>query len=213
MMWFNHPIYPITNRELSGLSHTEQVRSLVGSGVTLIQLREKTADSADFFKDAANALLIARSAGIKLIINDRVDIALALGADGVHLGQDDLPAEAARRLLGSEAIIGFSTHTLEQASAASHLPVDYIAIGPVFSTSTKIDPEEITGVETIAKIQRLRLGYPLVAIGGIDQDNISEVAENGADAAAIVSAIWASSVTPERKIVQMKDIWLINNVV
>ena len=101
-------------------------------GADLIQLREKHLAPREFYREAEDALSIARALGVLLIINDRVDIALALKADGVHLGQDDLPPDAARALLGEQAIIGFSTHTVEQARAAARMPVDYIAIGPVF---------------------------------------------------------------------------------
>src|ERR1043166_485859 len=119
-------IYPVTDRRLSGLSHREQVVRLADGGATLIQLREKEDEPRNFFNDATEALRVARSAKARLIINDRVDIALAINADGVHLGQTDIPVEAARRLLGANAIIGFSTHNLEQVKAALDLPIDYL---------------------------------------------------------------------------------------
>src|SRR5213076_1396055 len=133
-------IYPITDTNISGLSHHDQVKQLIEGGATLIQLREKRASPREFFQDAREVLRIERSAGLKLIINDRVDIALAIGADGVHLGQTDLPVEAARRLLGDRAIIGFSTHNLNQAEEAVRLPIDYLAFGPIFMTATKRIP-------------------------------------------------------------------------
>src|SRR5215210_4723475 len=123
-------LYPITDVRLSGLSHAEQVARLGVGGATLVQLREKHLSPREFYDEAEESLGVARKLGMRLIINDRADIALALRADGVHLGQDDLQPEAARRLLGEEAIIGFSTHSLEQAREAARLPVDYIAIGP-----------------------------------------------------------------------------------
>src|SRR5437762_3670766 len=107
-------VYPITDRSISSLTHAEQVARLIEGGATFIQLREKTETPREFFADAAPALRVARDAGVTLLINDRVDIALALGADGVHLGQTDLPVIAARKLLGPKAIIGYSTHNLEQ---------------------------------------------------------------------------------------------------
>src|SRR3954463_6526823 len=103
-------VYPITDRSIASLTHSEQVRRLIAAGATVVQLREKTDASGTFYQDACAALQIARQAGTTLIVNDRVDIALAIGADGVHLGQADLPVIAARRLLGSKAIIGYSTH-------------------------------------------------------------------------------------------------------
>src|SRR5688500_17076088 len=150
----NTRLYPLTDRGLSGLSHAEQVSHLSAAGATLIQLREKVLSSLQFYEEAAEALRVARESGVKIIINDRVDIALALQADGVHLGQDDLPPEAARELLGPDAIIGVSTHTLEQASISTKLPVDYIAIGPIFSTSTKQSSNLAVGVDGLGQIRR-----------------------------------------------------------
>ncbi len=133
-MNFNFPkIYPITDVRLTKLSHAEQVEKLIEGGAKIIQLREKYASPKDFYESANNALEIARRHNVKIIINDRVDIALALKADGVHLGQDDLPPEQARKILGERAIIGFSTHNIKQAIPAIKLPVNYIAIGPVFA--------------------------------------------------------------------------------
>src|SRR5215471_3189423 len=114
-------IYPITDRVLSGLSHTEQVRRLLEGGATFIQLRDKQAPPREFYDDAVQALRLARRHGAKLIINDRVDIARTLSADGVHLGQSDMPVEAARRILGNDTIIGVSTHNSEQAEKATRM--------------------------------------------------------------------------------------------
>src|SRR6185295_2564622 len=116
-------IYPITDTSISGLSHRHQVKQLIEGGATLIQLREKRASPQEFFQDAREALTIAHAAGIKLIINDRIDLALAIGADGVHLEQTDMPVTAARRLLGDHAIVGFSTHNMNQVKEAVRLPI------------------------------------------------------------------------------------------
>lgn len=182
-------IYPITDRNLTGLTHAEQVRRLIRGGAKFIQLREKHMSSKDFFEAAREALEIARKSNARIIINDRVDIALAIGADGVHLGQDDLPPEKAREILGARSIIGFSTHNLRQALEALRKPVDYIAVGPVFATKTKENPDArvgLSGVETV----RLKTGkIPLVAIGGIDLENCPEVLAAGADSVAIISGI------------------------
>src|SRR2546423_451589 len=118
-------LYPITDAQLTDCTHAEQVARLCDGGARFIQLREKHASPREFYAAAAAALQVARARGARLIINDRADIALALAADGVHLGQDDLDPTAARRLLGPHAVIGYSTHNLEQARAAARLPVDY----------------------------------------------------------------------------------------
>lgn len=186
----NTKLYPLTDRHLSGLSHAEQVFQLSESGVTFIQLREKILAPNEFYKEAAAAMDVARKRGVTIIINDRVDIVLALQADGVHLGQDDLPPDVARSLLGSNAIIGFSTHTPEQALLASKMPVDYVAIGPVFATSTKLTPHPAIGLSGLHFVREAVGKIPLVAIGGITSENCSKVLAAGADAVAIISDIW-----------------------
>ena len=182
-------IYPITDTSISGLSHRDQVNQLIEGGATLIQLREKRASPREFFQNAREALSIARSAGVKLINNDRVDIALAIGADGVHLGQTDMPVEATRRLLGDRAIIGVSTHNMNQVQEAVRLPIDYLAFGPIFPTATKENPDPIVGLTELARIKNLVGSLPLAAIGGISAEAIREVLMSGADAVAIISAV------------------------
>ena len=183
-------LYPLTDRRLSGLSHSEQVSLLSEAGATVLQLREKILSALEFYREAAAALRVARERGIKIIINDRVDLALALKADGVHLGQDDLPPEAARRLLGPDAIIGFSTHNLDQARLAAKMPVDYIAIGPIFATSTKETSDSAIGLEELRLVRQAVGAIPLVAIGGITFENSQDVVSAGAAAIAAVSHIW-----------------------
>lgn len=184
-------IYPITDARLTGLSHAEQVARLADGGATLVQLREKHLSPRDFYEEAEAALRVARARGVKLIINDRADIALALRADGLHLGQDDLPPEAARRLLGEAAIIGFSTHTPEQARDAARLPIDYLAFGPVFATSSKENPDPVVGLDTLRRVRAEIGSLPLVAIGGITRPQARAVLESGADSLAIISALLA----------------------
>lgn len=185
-------LYPLTDRRVSELSHAEQVTRLGDAGATLIQLREKVLSPLNFYLEAAAAVRVARERGIKIIINDRVDLALALKADGVHLGQDDLPPEAARRLLGPAAIIGFSTHNLDQARLAAKMPVDYIAIGPIFATSTKENPDPEVGLQGLNVVRKAVGTIPLVAIGRITLANSREVLSAGADAVAIISDLWVA---------------------
>lgn len=185
-------IYPITDVRLSGLSHAEQTRRLIEGGATLIQLREKHQPPREFYRQAQDALHIARKRGVRIVINDRVDIAQALDADGVHLGQDDLPPEEARRILGGRALIGFSTHNLEQANRGSKLPVDYLAIGPIFATSSKANAHPVVGLEGLRQVRRIVGRLPLVAIGGITHENAPQVLDAGADCLAVISAVLSS---------------------
>ncbi|MCD9186500.1 MAG: thiamine phosphate synthase [Pyrinomonadaceae bacterium] len=186
-------IYPITDTRLSKLSHAEQVEKLVAGGADFLQLREKHASPKEFYAEAEKALQIARKQGVKIVINDRVDIALALKADGVHLGQDDLPPEAARKILGENAIIGFSTHSIRQAVEAVKMPINYLAIGPIFATKTKENPDEIVGLDGLKQVREAIGDFPLVAIGGIDAANLPKVFANGADSCALISALVSSS--------------------
>ena len=182
-------IYPITDTAISGLSHAEQVKRLIAGGATLIQLREKQKAAGDWFPDALEAAKLCREAGVLCIVNDRVDIAIAVGADGVHLGQDDMPVAAARRLLGQDKIIGLSTHSIGQLEAALREPVDYLAIGPIFDTSTKSDPDPAIGIEMLSKAAKTSGMMPLVAIGGIKADNLASIISAGAASAAIIGAL------------------------
>jgi thiamine-phosphate pyrophosphorylase len=183
-------LYPITDRHLSGLSHAKQVALLSEAGGRLVQLREKVDAPAKFYAEAEVALRIARELGTKVVINDRVDIALALRADGVHLGQDDLSPEAARRILGPTAIIGFSTHNLEQARLGIKMSVDYIAIGPIFATTTKKSSNPPVGLEGLKLVCQAVGDVPVIAIGGVTVENIRLVLETGASAVAVISDIW-----------------------
>ena len=191
MSWRIPKIYPLTNVDLAGMSHADQVQRLIEGGASLIQLREKNLPLRKFHEEAKAALAVARAHGAILIINDRVDLALALNADGVHLGQDDLPPELARKLLGPDALIGFSTHSVEQAEIAAELPIDYIAIGPIFHTTSKEDTAPIVGLEGIRAVRRVAPDVPIVAIGGLIQDRIPQVLAAGADSIAVMSAVLA----------------------
>ncbi len=193
MFSFSNRLYAITDTRLSGLSHAQQVAQLCDGGAQLIQLREKQYAPRIFYEAAMEAATAARDRGASLIINDRVDIALAVAADGVHLGQDDLNPEAARRILGPDAIIGLSTHNVAQARAGAGLPISYIAIGPIFPTSTKRDPEPAVGLEGLRRVREVIGNLPLVAIGGITTENAAPVVAAGADAVAIVGALFAGA--------------------
>jgi thiamine-phosphate pyrophosphorylase len=179
-------IYPITDVRICGLSHAEQVKRLITGGAAMIQLRDKDASPMDFYQAALEALEIGRRHGVKILINDRVDIALAIRADGVHLGQEDLSPGYARKLLGEKAIIGYSTHSVGQAREAVGLSVDYIAIGPLFHTRTKENPDDVIGLGGIRDVREAIGEFPLVAIGGIDAENIGDTLKAGADSAAII---------------------------
>jgi thiamine-phosphate pyrophosphorylase len=184
-------IYPITNVELSGLSHADQVRALADSGCKFVQIREKSRSSREIFDAVVESVSIANSIGMKIIVNDRVDIALAAGAHGVHLGQDDLPPSDARKLLGSEAIIGYSTHSVEQAIKAASMPIDYLAIGPIFATNTKENPDPVVRPDGLKRVRDTIGDFPLVAIGGINILNLHNVLAAGADSAAIIGDLFA----------------------
>lgn len=183
-------IYPITDRELAGISHAEQVRELAKAGASLIQLREKAMSSGDLLREASAAAAAAREFGARILINDRADIALMSGAAGVHLGQTDMPPYAARQLLGPDALIGFSTHSVEQAIEAARMPIDYIAIGPIFDTTTKESAGPAVGTTAIEAVRRAIGEMPLIAIGGIDGPRAGEVLRAGADSIAVISALF-----------------------
>ncbi len=181
------PLYPITDRVLGGArSHQDLVALLIAGGARWIQIREKQLSDEELIVQVEEALHTAGSAGVKILINDRLGIALKTGVAGIHLGQDDFSVEEALRLLPG-AIIGFSTHNLAQAQTANSLPVDYISIGPIFPTRTKTENEPV-GIDMLQRVRR-EISKPLVAIGGITLDNAFQVWDAGADSVAVVSDI------------------------
>lgn len=163
--------------------------ALFAGGARLVQVRNKKAGAREFLSQVERILLFAPSDG-RVVVNDRVDVALLAGAAGVHLGQTDLPPAAARQILGPGRIIGFSTHNLEQAVEADSLPIDYIAVGPVFETSTKDNPDPVVGVEKLAIICRA-VRKPVVAIGGITLDNAKAALSAGAASVAVIRDLLA----------------------
>ncbi len=164
------------------------VAAVVAGGARLVQFRGKGLPDRRFLALAAEALAAARRGGAMLVVNDRPDVAVILGADGVHLGQDDLEPRAVRSLLSPGTLLGVSTHDLEQLRRARDEPVDYVAIGPVFATRSKAEPDPVVGLATV-RAARALTSRPLIAIGGITEDNARSVAEAGADGLAVISAL------------------------
>lgn len=183
-------LYIITGEELSkGRSHLEIGEAAIKGGADVIQFRDKTAGSRKLFETAIQIRKITEKAGVKFIINDRLDIALATNADGLHVGQDDLPAPVARKLLGADKILGVSAGTVEEAIHAEKDGADYFGVGPIFEArETKADAGDPRGLKLIKDIHQ-RCSLPIVAIGGINQTNISSVIEAGAQCAAVISAV------------------------
>ena len=182
-------LYLVTDRELSlGRSLEEVVSEAVKGGVTVVQLREKDASTGEFIELARRLMKLLKPLDIPLIINDRVDVALAVDADGVHIGQSDMSYEDARRLLGPDKIIGLSVENFKDIEAANALDVDYIGISPVYGTPTKTDTAEPFGLEGLRKAVQMSV-HPTVAIGGMNASTIAEVMAAGTDGVAVVSAI------------------------
>lgn len=186
----DYSIYLVTDDGcLQGRALIDCVREALEGGVTLVQYRAKTASSAEMYAEALQLKALCDSFNVPLIINDRLDIAMAVGAAGVHLGQDDLPCAAARKLLGEDYIIGVSAHNPAEAKTALQSGADYLGCGAVFGTATKADVKKL-GTDGLAAICKAK-GLPVVGIGGVTADNYREVRAAGADGAAIVSGILA----------------------
>jgi thiamine-phosphate pyrophosphorylase len=182
------PLYAILDPEQTqGRSADRVLRDLLEGGVQFVQLRAKALSGKDFLALARQARALTRLSACRLVINDRLDVALACDADGVHLGQDDLPLAAARKLMPGK-IIGISTHDSAQAAEAEERGADYIGFGPMFGTTTKETGYAARGTEMLRGI-RAAVRLPIVAIGGITENNVREVWENGATSAAIISDI------------------------
>jgi len=182
-------IYLLTDPNLSlGRTHEEVVRESIAGGAKIIQLRDKIATTRKLIEIGKKLREITLKAGVIFIVNDRVDIALSVDADGVHLGEDDMPIAYARKILGEGKIIGISVDNVEKAKIAEAEGADYIALGPIFSTKTKINAGEPVGVEEIKKVKSI-VRLPVIAIGGINLQNIQLVAMAGADSVAIISAV------------------------
>lgn len=184
----DYTLYLVTDQKLmSSPTIEESVEQAVRGGCTLVQLREKEASSRDFYETAIKLREITARLGVPLIVNDRVDIALAVGADGVHVGQDDLPAEVVRQIIGPDKIIGVSASNLSEALSAAEAGADYLGIGAMFATGTKNDAH----LTTIKELRRIRevVSLPIVVIGGINKETVPFFRGSGIEGLAVVSAI------------------------
>lgn len=185
-------LYAITDRNLAGLPNDELVAQLLLGGAKLIQLRDKQANARELLDSVRACLKLTRAMRAMLIVNDRVDVALAAEADGVHLGQEDMTPDEAREILGPDAIIGLSTHSLDQFREGMKTSANYLALGPVFATTTKENPDEVVGMDLLRAAKEIA-DRPVVAIGGIKEDRVTEVIEAGADYVAIISALYVNA--------------------
>lgn len=191
--------YFITDSGLSLAGNLSDVRSVVSAGVEIVQYREKSGETGSLYEEALRLAEICRGTASKFIVNDRIDIALAVDADGVHLGQSDMPYDVARRILGADKIIGITVHSVDEAVKAEREGADYLGVSPIFSTSTKKDAGTPAGLKLVTDVKRV-CRIPVVAIGGIDLSNAPDVITAGADMVCAISAvITKSDVTAELK--------------
>ena len=185
----DYSLYLVTDRSLSlGRSNFEVIQKAVGGGVTLVQLREKEATTRAFYQEGLEIRGYLKTRNIPLIINDRIDIALAVDADGVHLGQEDMPIDVARKILGPRKIIGASVFNLEEAKIAEAMGADYLGLSPIFVTATKPELVRQIGIEGIPSLKE-GVQIPVVGIGSMSQANAYEAVKAGLDGVAVVSAI------------------------
>lgn len=189
----DYSLYLVTDRGLScGRSLVEVARESVAGGVTCVQLREKNCSTRQFVEEGLALQEILRPKNIPLIVNDRIDVAMAVGASGVHLGQDDMKITHARRILGPDCIIGISVESISAAREAEAAGANYLGVSPVFATPTKTDTAPPLGLGGLKAI-RLEVDLPLIAIGGIKSDNCASVIAAGANGLAVVSALMGAS--------------------
>jgi thiamine-phosphate pyrophosphorylase len=185
---FLYPIIDLSRVGADGVAAA--VASVVDAGARIVQVRAKQAQDAFVLRAAIEATRAAHARGALLVVNDRADVALLAGADGVHVGQEDLSPADVRRVVGQNALVGLSTHNRAQAEAALSEPIDYLAVGPVFATASKVDADAVVGTCLVQEIRRLAR-VPLVAIGGITVENAGEVVAAGADGVAVISGLWS----------------------
>ena len=192
-MSIDYSLYLVTDRGiLKGRDILEAVEAAIKGGVTLLQLREKDISSLDFYNLALKVKEITKRYNVPLIINDRLDIALAVDADGLHIGQEDLPVEAARKLLGQSKILGYSVADMEQALHGVRSGADYLGAGPVYPTGSKSDAAAPIGLDCLRDIKQ-KVSIPVVGIGGIGMDNVEDIRRTGIDGISVISAILGSS--------------------
>jgi thiamine-phosphate pyrophosphorylase len=197
--------YFITDSKLSRAGNESDVRQAVSCGVKVVQYRNKNAETLQMYQEAALLREICRDSGSLFLINDRIDIALATQADGVHLGQSDMPCLAARKLLGQDKIIGVTVHNLGEALAAERIGADYLGVSPIFQTATKPDAGKPAGISLIEEIHS-RVDIPLIAIGGINHCNAGEVVRAGADGLCAISCVVAKENLRE-EIIKFQEIF------
>lgn len=189
MSWnFPSRFYFITHRPISENGILQDVREALEAGVRIVQYREKELSLRRQIEEAKEVLELCRDFGATFVVNDRVDLALAVGADGVHLGPEDMPPELARKILGEGKLVGVSVGSVEEAMRAKEAGADYIGVGPIFHTSTKSDAGPPIGLEGLREV-RSAVDLPIVAVGGINLENLREVARAGADAVCAISAV------------------------
>jgi thiamine-phosphate diphosphorylase len=194
-------LYAIVDPLDTGRDPVELAAALLAGGARLIQLRLKNVPSRVLLETAREIAPLARAAGALFVVNDRADVARAVGADGVHLGQEDVPVAAARRVLGAGTLVGVSTHDVAEAHAAEAAGADYVGVGPVYATTSKANPLAPRGLALVRAV-RDAVGCPIVAIGGITAGTAREVVEAGADAVAVIAAI-VRSADPSREVVDL----------
>jgi len=180
--------YPIVDTASDPAKGTALADAVLGAGVSWLQLRCKGTPASAFLRAALDLVAAARRTGARVIVNDRLDVALASGAAGVHLGQDDLPLDAARRIAGDRLVIGVSTHDVAEARAAEDGGADYVGFGPMYPTASKADAHPQRTLEALARV-RAAIGLPIVAIGGIGETTAPAVLDAGADAVAVIGAL------------------------
>ena len=185
-------LYVITGQAfLKGRRLEDVIAAAIRGGADTIQLREKDLNGRELLASGQLLRRVTRELGARLIVNDRIDVARAIDADGVHLGQNDLPIEVARAILGPDKLVGLSTHNVEEAVAAERAGANYIGLGPMKPTTTKLDTEPVVGPIGVREVRR-HVKLPIVAIGGIKQEDVAEIIRSGANAVAIISAIVGS---------------------
>ncbi|HWR54087.1 MAG TPA: thiamine phosphate synthase [Bryobacteraceae bacterium] len=203
------PLYPILDTamlEARGCPAGEAAAAMLKAGARILQFRHKGKFTREVFDTASRVSALCRTHGALFIVDDRADIAMMLDA-GLHVGQDDVPVAIARRLIGPDRTLGFSTHNLDQLATCADAPVDYIAYGPVFQTASKQNPDPVVGIEGVRAAKAAAGARPLVAIGGITRANAAEVLAAGADSVAVISDLLPEPCTPESICSRLQE-WL-----